>query len=56
MSSPLPPFAGGSEASSALTAQEQAMQKYLIRRIILVIPTLWLVISILFLVLNALPW
>ncbi|MCY4618291.1 MAG: ABC transporter permease subunit [Chloroflexi bacterium] len=31
------------------------MQKYLIRRIILVIPTLWLVISILFLVLNALP-
>lgn len=31
------------------------MQKYLIRRFLLVIPTLWLVISILFLVLNALP-
>ena len=31
------------------------MQKYLIRRLLLVIPTLWLVISILFLVLNALP-
>jgi len=31
------------------------MQKYIIRRLLLVIPTLWLVISILFLVLNALP-
>ena len=31
------------------------MQKYLIRRIILVIPTLWLVLSILFLALRALP-
>lgn len=31
------------------------MQKYLIRRLLLVIPTLWLVVSILFLVLNALP-
>ena len=31
------------------------MQKYLIRRLLLVIPTVWLVISILFLVLNALP-
>ncbi|MDE2968156.1 MAG: ABC transporter permease subunit [Chloroflexota bacterium] len=31
------------------------MQKYILRRILLVIPTLWLVISILFLVLNALP-
>ncbi len=31
------------------------MQKYLVRRFLLVIPTLWLVISILFLVLNALP-
>lgn len=31
------------------------MQKYLARRLLLVIPTLWLVISILFLVLNALP-
>ncbi len=31
------------------------MQKYLIRRFLLVIPTLWLVITILFLVLNALP-
>ena len=31
------------------------MQKYLINRFLLVIPTLWLVISILFLALNALP-
>ena len=31
------------------------MQKYLIRRLILVIPTLWLVLSILFLALRALP-
>ena len=31
------------------------MQKYLIRRFLLVIPTLWLVISILFIALNALP-
>ena len=31
------------------------MQKYIIRRLLLVIPTLWLVISILFLALNALP-
>ncbi len=31
------------------------MQKYLVRRFLLVIPTLWLVITILFIVLNALP-
>lgn len=31
------------------------MQRYLIRRLILVIPTLWLVISLLFLALRALP-
>ena len=31
------------------------MQRYLIQRILLVIPTLWLVISLLFLALNALP-
>jgi len=31
------------------------MQKYLIRRLLLVIPTLWLVISLLFLALRALP-
>ena len=31
------------------------MQKYLIRRLILVIPTIWLVISLLFLALRALP-
>ena len=31
------------------------MQKYLIRRLLLVIPTLWMVITILFLALNALP-
>ena len=31
------------------------MQKYLIRRLLLVIPTLWLVISLLFLGVNLLP-
>ena len=31
------------------------MQKYIIRRMILVIPTIWLVISLLFLALRALP-
>ena len=31
------------------------MQKYIIRRILLVIPTLWLVISLLFIGLNLLP-
>ena len=31
------------------------MQKYIIRRLILVIPTIWLVVSLLFLALRALP-
>ena len=31
------------------------MQRYLLQRILLVIPTLWLVISLLFLALRALP-
>ena len=35
--------------------QKREMQKYLIRRVLLVIPTLWLVISLLFLGVNLLP-